>query len=124
MQFLNEYGKLESVESESWAQALGVSAYCDLGSGVVYIVSLSAILFMFPFENISVSSFSPYDRKWASGPMAKTVAVVATGAVGAKTAAYGAASLSRVTGLLVAFSLDLSFIFLLLCFSVPFFGFR
>ena len=28
---------------------------------------------MFPFENISVSSFSPDDRKWTSGAMAEAV---------------------------------------------------
>ena len=37
------------------------------------IASLSSMLFIFPLENISVSSFNPNDRKWASGSMAEAV---------------------------------------------------
>ena len=50
------------METESWAAVLGVSASGESGAGVVLIVSLSDMLFMFPFENISVSSFIPDDR--------------------------------------------------------------
>ena len=80
------------MEPESWYSASGVSDSCALGEGVVSIVSLSAMLFMFPLENISVSSFSPNDRKWASGAMAEAaltaVAEVAVVETEEKTAAY------------------------------------
>ena len=64
------------MEPASWALASGVSAPGVLGSGVVSIVSLSEIFFMFPFENISVSSFIPDDSKWVSGAVVE--AAVAT----------------------------------------------
>ena len=47
--------------------ASGLSASGASGTGLVFIVSLSAMFSMFPFENISVSSFIPDDRKWALG---------------------------------------------------------
>ena len=51
------------------------------GVEVDSIVSLSAIFFIFPFENSSVSSFSPDDRKWASGAILEAAAAaVETGA--------------------------------------------
>ena len=82
---------------------------------------------MFPFENSSVSIFSPYCRKWASGEMAAAAvtaekvaaAEVAMGAAAKKTAASEVASSSRVTIWLVASFPVLSLILLLLCFSVP-----
>ena len=75
---------------------MGASASGAFGSGVVSIVSLSSMLFMFPFENISVSIFSPDDRKKESGAMAEVAA--------AKTAASGVVLLLRVTGWSVAYS--------------------
>ena len=53
-------------------------------------MSLSAMLFMFHFENISVYSFSPDDSKWSSGAMSEAVAVAA-GSAAAKTATSGVA---------------------------------
>ena len=51
-------------------------------------MSLSAVLFLFPFENSPVSSFIPDDRKGASGAMAKAEeAEVAAGVAATKTAA-------------------------------------
>ena len=76
------------MEPESWASASGVLSLGALGVRVVLIVSLSAMLFMFPFENSSVSSFIPDDRNCASGAMVK--------------AASGVASLLRVAGRSVA----------------------
>ena len=76
------------------------------------------MLFMFLFQNISVSSFSPDDRKWASGAMAEVTAAVEAVAAVAKTAESGVDSLLRVAGRLVALFTSLSFIFLLFCFSV------
>ena len=92
MRFLNGYGELKSVDPESWVAALGVSALCLSGAGVVSIVSLSAMLFMFPFENITVSSFIPDDRKWASGAMVEAAAAVAVGVVAVKTESSGLVS--------------------------------
>ena len=86
------------------------------------IVSLSAMLFMFPFKNSSVFSFSPDDRKWASGAMAVAVVAAATRAAAGKTSAK-VDSLLRVTGWLVALFAVLSSTSLILCFSVPFFSF-
>ena len=139
MRFLNEYGELESEEPESWASTSGVSALGASGSGVVSIASLSAMFFMFVFENISVSSFSADDRKWVSGAMeevatasaaavaavAALVAVVAVAevAVGAasKKVVSKVASFSRVADQLVVPFVASSFISLLLCFSVSVF---
>ena len=119
------------MDAASWAAPSGVSASEALGSGLVSIVSLSAMFFIFPFENISVSSFSPDDRKWESGAMVKAAvsaaeaaAEVAAGAAAAKTAASGVDSFSRVTGQSVASSAASSFISLLLCFSVTVFCFH
>ena len=62
------------------------------------------MLFIFPFLNISMSSFSPDDRKWESGEMSVPEAVTraATRAVAAKTAASGVDPFSRVIAQLVA----------------------
>ena len=92
MLFLNEYGELESGDTASWATASGVSALGILGGGLVLIVSLSDILFMFLFKNISVSSFSPDNRKWASGTMSEATAEVGA----AKMEAYGVDTFLRV----------------------------
>ena len=124
MRFLNGYGELKSVDPESWVAALGVSALCLSGAGVVSIVSLSAMLFMFPFENITVSSFIPDDRKWASGAIADAAAEVVEGVATKKTAASGVDSFLGVTGWLVASFASSLFISLLFSFGVPVFCFR
>ena len=69
---------------------MGVSLSGALGSGVVLIVSLSAMLFMFPSKNSSVFSFIPDDRKWASGEMSEGAVVkVAEGAATKKSSVWG-----------------------------------
>ena len=97
---------------------LGVSALVLLVEVVVLIVSLSSMFFMLPFENISVTSFSPDDRKWEFWEMAEAkgaaAAAVAAGSMVAKTVASGVASLSRVTVQLVASFAMSSFISLIL----------
>ena len=55
-----------------------------------------------PFQNSSVSSFIPDDSKWVLGKMVTAATVVAAGVAKAKTASYWVASLSSVTGKLVA----------------------
>ena len=113
------------MDPESWTSSSCVSSLGAPGTEVVLIVYLSAILFMLPFENSSVSNFIPDDRKWASGAMSEAkVATVAMGTAAAKTVAYGVDSFSRVTDFLVASFTASSFISLLLCFSVPVFCFR
>ena len=89
-----------------------VSELGALGEGVMSIVSLSAMLFMFDFGNSSVSRFSPYDSKWTSGAMSEMeVAVAVAVAVAAVTvAASGVDSLSRVVVFSVAFCAASSFI--------------
>ena len=79
------------------------------------------MFFMFPFENFSVSSFSPDYRKWESGAIAVSVAV---GSAVEKMAASWVASLLSITGRSVASFVASSFMLLLLCFSVPVFCFR
>ena len=49
---------------------------------MVPIVSLSSMFSMFPFENSSVSSFFPDDRKWALGGMLGAAAAAAAVAAG------------------------------------------
>ena len=71
--------------SESWAAASKVSASGASEAGVVFIVPLLDMFFLFPFENNSVSSFIPNDRKWESGDMAE-----------AETSAVAAAKLQRL----------------------------
>ena len=94
---------------------MGVSVSGASRAGVVSIVSLSYMLFVFPFENSSVSSFIPDDSKWESGTMAE----VAT----EKTPVSGLDSLFRVTGWpVVSFAASL-FILLILCFRVQVFCF-
>ena len=61
--FLNECGELESAEPAYWDAESGVSDPGESGAGLVPIVSLSTMLFMFSFKNTSVSSFSIDDRK-------------------------------------------------------------
>ena len=80
---------------------------------------------MFPFENSSVSSFIPDNRKYASGAMKDSAAAATVPAESAteKTETSGVTSLSRGTGWLVAFFTVLSIISLLLCFNVPSFFF-
>ena len=109
------------MEPAYWEEYSGVSVSSALVAGVVSIVSLSAMLFIFPSGNISVSSFSLDDRKWASGKMAEAAAAVAEGASASKIAAYMVTSLSNVTVWSVAPFLALLFISLLLFFSVPVF---
>ena len=83
---------------------------------------LSSMLFMLPFENISLPSFRPDDMKWAPGKIAAAeVEAVVELAVTSKIAFYVLASLFRVTFLLVASSAASLFILLLFCFSVPVF---
>ena len=87
-------------------------------------MSLSAMLFMFPFKNIPVSSFRPDDRKWASGAMPEVAEAVVLVAVVAKTAASELDSFSRVMGQLVASFTTSSFILIVLRFNVPVFCFH
>ena len=110
------------MELEFWEASLGVSASGASGSGLVSMVSLSEMLFMFPFKNILVSSFSPDYRKWASGAMAKAEETsVAAVELVVKTVESRVPSLLMVMGRLVESFTALSFILLLLRFSVPVF---
>ena len=110
------------MEPESWAASSELSPSGASGEGVVSIVSLLAMILMLPFENISVSIFSPDDKKWSSGEMVETTAVaVAAGATEAKNMASIVASWSRVEVWLVASFAALLFILLILCFSVQVF---
>ena len=84
-------------------------------------MSLSAMLFIFPFKNRSVFSYIPYDRKRAPGAVAEAAAV-AVAAV--KMAAPGMDSFSRVVGCLVALFAASSLFLLRLCLIVPIFCFR
>ena len=80
MQFLDEYGELESLEPEYWAAASGLSESGESGTGVMSIVPLSVMLFIILFKNISVSRFSPDDKKWASGAISEVVTMTAVAA--------------------------------------------
>ena len=78
-----------------------VSASGELVAGVVLIMSLSPMFFVFPFKNISVSSSSPGDRKWASEAMAEAAAAataVPEGEAVRKTAVYELDSLFSFMG--------------------------
>ena len=66
------------MDPESWATVPGVSASGASGAGVVSIVSLSAMLFLFPFLNSLLYSFSPDGRKLASEAMAEASAASAS----------------------------------------------
>ena len=91
--------------------------------GGVDCVLIIHVLYV-PFQNISVSSFSPDDRKWASEAMVESeTAEVMTGATEVKTLVSGLSSLSRLTGWLVAPFVASFFISLLSCFCVPVFCF-
>ena len=72
----------------------GISVGCVGSRGGVYCVIIIHVPYV-TFKKISVSSFSPDDRKWASGVMAVVAATV-------EIAAPGVDSFSRVTGRLVA----------------------
>ena len=49
LQFINEYGELDSVNLVSWVEALEISAPGTSGAVVVSIVTLSPIPFSFFF---------------------------------------------------------------------------
>ena len=85
------------------------------------IFSLSDIVFMLPFKNISVSTFSPDDRKWASGAMAEAETAVTTGAAAEKTTASGVDSLLRVKVQSILYFYLSLFISLIFCFIVTIF---
>ena len=107
LQFLNEYGELETVKPEDWVEALVGVVEGESGEGVVYIISFLAIFFMFTGENGLVLCFTPDDGIWASGTMleaAVKVEEVGAGAAPEKKAAYGVASLLRETFQLVSSS--------------------
>ena len=87
-----------------------VSELGALGEGVMSIVSLSAMLFMFDFGNSSVSRFSPYDSKWTSGAMSEMEVAVAVAVAAVAVAASGVDSLSRVVVFSVALCAASSFI--------------
>ena len=70
---------------------MGVSESGESGAGAVSIFYLSAMLIIFPFKNISVSSFSPDDSKWSSGAMLEVAAAAVVAAREEKTAASGVA---------------------------------
>ena len=67
---------------------MNISVRC-IGGSLVSIMSFSDALFMLSFENISVYSFIPGDRKWAleAMPEALVEAAVTSAAVAAETAA-------------------------------------
>ena len=90
-----------SVGPAYWSESLRVSVLGASGSGVASIMSFSSMFFMFPFKNISVSSFSPGDRKWASEAMAEAAAAataVPEGEAVRKTAVYELDSLFSFMG--------------------------
>ena len=69
MRFLKEYGELETVNPGYWAEASEVAVIEESVAGVVYILSLLAIFFMFTGENGLVCCCSPDGGIWASGIM-------------------------------------------------------
>ena len=85
------------MEPAYWEEYSGVSVSSALVAGVVSIVSLSAMLFIFPSGNISVSSFSLDDSKCSPRAMVTTAAAsVAAEVTAAKTLSSWVDSFSRV----------------------------
>ena len=72
--FLNEYGELETINPGDQEKASEGAAVEESGAGVMLIVSLLVIFFMFTGENGLVCCFCPYGGIWASGTMAETAA--------------------------------------------------
>ena len=106
------------MEPSYWEESLVVSASGESVAGVVFIISLSPMFFVFPFKTVSVSSSSPGDRKRASEEISEAVAAVEAGAVEVgeveeKTSMFGLYSLLGVMGRLVAPFATPSFISLL-----------
>ena len=97
---------METVKRGDRAKESEVAEEGSLGAGVVSIVYLLEILFIFTRKNSSVCYFCSNGAIWASGTMAEAAAVAApelgAGVALGKTAASGVASFLRETGRLVA----------------------
>ena len=96
LRFFNEYGELETADPGDQVEVLAGLAVGESGAGVLSIVSLLFILFMFNGENVLVFCFCPDGGIWAPGTMVEAAAAVGLGEVPEKTVASMVSSLLMV----------------------------
>ena len=124
-----EISQLVWVIKVSGSKILGNSAGCISVRGIggrcgVDCVLISHVIYV-SFFNISVCSFSPDGRKWASEAMAEATTAIGVDSGGRnggrKTAAYGLDSFLTVTGHLVSSLVVTSFVPLVCVLAFPLF---
>ena len=125
LRFLNECGYFDTVKTGDWEEASAGAEVVASVAGMVSILSLLDILFVFAGENGLVCYFLPDGGIWASRTMVEAAAaavIVGEGVAPAKTVASGVDSLLRETVLLITSLRALSFMPLVFVLAFPFFA--